>query len=130
MENFPTRYNEKNKIDNTYNSWEYYFEKVSKFSLSEVYSSKNVILTDGFINDEMAINYKSDKDIYKLYNKYIKIKKKFLINTKKFSNKHFKNKKVLAVHFRGTSMKTIPKHPLPPTPNQIIGLIDKSNFKI
>ena len=75
MENFPTRYNEKNKIDNTYNSWEYYFEKVSKFSLSEVYSSKNVILTDGFINDEMAINYKSDKDIYKLYNKYIKIKK-------------------------------------------------------
>ena len=129
MENFPTRYNEKNKIDNTYNSWEYYFEKVSKFSLNEVYSSKNVILTDGFINEEMAINYKSDKDIYKLYNKYIKIKKKFLINTKKFSLKHFKNKKVLAVHFRGTSMKTIPKHPLPPTPNQIIGLIDEAIVK-
>ena len=126
MENFPTRYNEKNKINNSYNSWEYYFEKVSKFSLNEVYSSNNVILTDGFINDEMAINYKTDKDIYKLFNKYIKIKKKFLISSKKFSKKYFKNKKVLAVHFRGTSMKTIPKHPLPPTPMQIINLVDEA----
>ena len=126
MENFPTRYNEKNKINNSYNSWEYYFEKVSKFSLNEVYSSNNVILTDGFINDEMATNYKTGEDFYKLFNKYIKIRKKFLINSIKFSKKHFKGKKVLAVHFRGTSMKTIPKHPLPPTPIQIISLIDEA----
>ena len=26
-------------------------------------------------------------------------------------------------------MKTIPKHPLPPTPNQIIGLIDEAIVK-
>ena len=81
------------------------------------YSSKNVILTDGFINDEMAINYKSDKDNINYIINILKLKK-ILANTKKFSNKHFKNKKVLAVHFRGISMKTIPKHPLPPTPNR------------
>ena len=27
MENFTTIYNEKEKIDNTFNAWEYYFEK-------------------------------------------------------------------------------------------------------
>ena len=125
MENFPTRYNEKRKIFNSMNSWNYYFKKVSKFTLNEVYLSKNVIFTDGFINDEMSKNYKSDNDLKLIFKKYIKIKKNFLKSTNNFAKKHFKGKKVLAVHFRGTSMKTIPRHPLPPTPDQIINLINK-----
>ena len=28
MENFTTIYNEQEKINNTYNAWEYYFEKL------------------------------------------------------------------------------------------------------
>ena len=43
MENFTTIYNEQEKIDNTYNAWEYYFEKINKYSLKEVYNSQNVI---------------------------------------------------------------------------------------
>ena len=45
MENFPTIYNEKKKIDGTYNSWEYFFNPVSKYTLDEVYKSKNVFIT-------------------------------------------------------------------------------------
>ena len=126
MENFPTRYNEKKKIFNSFNSWDYYFEKISKINLSEVYSSKNVIFTDGFINEDMSINYKSDGDLKLIFEKYIKIKKKYIIRTNNFTKKFFNKKKVLAVHFRGTSMKTIPRHPLPPTPDQIINLIDRA----
>ena len=44
MENFTTIYNEQEKINNTYNAWEYYFEKINKYSLKEVYNSQNVIL--------------------------------------------------------------------------------------
>ena len=45
MDNFKTIYNEKKKIKNTNNAWEYYFEKLNKFSLEEVYKSKNVLIT-------------------------------------------------------------------------------------
>ena len=54
MKNFPTRYNESKKILSTFNSWEYYFEKISDIDLKDVYQSKNVIFTNGFINDEMS----------------------------------------------------------------------------
>ena len=45
MENYPTIYNESNKINGTKNSWLYYFEQVSNYSLEEVYKSKNVLIT-------------------------------------------------------------------------------------
>ena len=43
MENFPTIYNERVKINNTYNSWLYYFKPLNNYSLKEVYKSKSVI---------------------------------------------------------------------------------------
>ena len=45
-----------------------------------------------------------------------------LINLKK---KYFGNKKILGVHFRGTSYKTSAGHPLVPTKNQMFSLISK-----
>ena len=46
MENFQTFYNCKDKILGTFNSWNYYFKPVSKYTLEEVYKSKNVIICD------------------------------------------------------------------------------------
>ena len=61
MENFTTIYNEQEKINNTYNAWEYYFEKINKYSLKEVYNSQNVILGSPlyqFINKKkIALTY-------------------------------------------------------------------------
>ena len=45
MENYPTIYNERKSINGTKNSWLYYFEPVSKYSIEDVYKSKNVILS-------------------------------------------------------------------------------------
>ena len=53
MKNFSTKYNELNKIKNTFNSWNYYFEPISKYSLEEVYESKSVIISTGVPTDEM-----------------------------------------------------------------------------
>ena len=43
MENFTNPYNEKDQINNTLNSWEYYFNQTSDYSLKDIYKSKNVI---------------------------------------------------------------------------------------
>ena len=42
--------------------------------------------------------------------------------------KLFKKKKILGVHFRGTSYKTSPGHPLPATKNQMLHLINQFGF--
>ena len=81
MENFTTIYNEKNKVEKTFNAWEYYFEKLNKYTLKEVYQSQNVILTNNnfskFFNHNICTNH-----FRNISKKYLKIKKKF----KTFSN--------------------------------------------
>jgi hypothetical protein len=48
MENYwVAELNSLKKINGTYNSWCYFFQQVSNYTLEEVYSSKNVILSDG-----------------------------------------------------------------------------------
>lgn len=131
MKNFPTRYNEPKKILSTLNSWEYYFKPISNVDLKDVYRSKNVIFTNGFINNDMSKNYKNNSNLKKVFKKYINIKKIYIKNVKNFENKYFKKNKVLGIHFRGTSMKTIPNHPLPPSTQQMFNLVDRalSKFK-
>lgn len=134
MENFPTFYNEKSKINNSYNSWDYYFEKINKYNLKEVYKSANVILInnktykckyfDGYNN--LGPEHK------KILNKYIKFKQDIIHESKNFINKNFTNKKILGVHFRGTDQKTQERHPYPATIPQmekkIYSLLDSKKF--
>ena len=61
MENFTTIYNEKEKINNTYNAWEYYFEKLNKYTLKEVYKSQNVIITENLFHDSFNHNICNQK---------------------------------------------------------------------
>ena len=124
MENFTTIYNEKEKINNTYNSWEYYFEKINKYSLSEVYKSQNVILTSSFFQQNMSVDIEDKK--YLIYLKKIKIKKKYFIKVNKFFKNYFlKNDKILGVHFRGSTYKTARGHAYPSTTEEMIKNIKK-----
>ena len=126
MENFTNLYNEKKKFNGTYNSWLYYFDQVSPYTLSEVYKSKKVIFSSEKIFFEQSVSYKkNEKELKKAFKKYIKIKKKFIISSNKFAKKNFSNKKVLAVHWRGSDQKVMPSHPFPPTKKQIIEITDK-----
>jgi len=137
MENFQTFYNCKIKIKNTYNSWEYYFKKVSKYNLAEVYKSKNVIFCDKktsikgydknnymsefrYFNGFQFLGYKHKK----IFDKYIQIDKNIENEAKKLYSK-FRNKKVLGVCFRGTDSKKNSYQPHTPTKNQMIYATNK-----
>lgn len=117
MENHPTIYNEKRLINKTYNSWEYYFNKVSKYELKDVYNSKSVILTSNFFESHMPIDMSLKKEFHKIIKKYIHINTDITKEMQKLKKKYFKNNdKILGVHFRGTTYKTARGHafPIPP----------------
>ena len=118
MENFTTIYNEKEKIDNTFNAWEYYFEKINKYSLREVYTSKNVIITSNNFPKSFSHNI-ATKKFHKIFDKYLKIKRKLISDSNDYFNKKL-SKKTLAIHYRGTSYKTSANHPYPATIEQTI----------
>ena len=77
MKNYPSVYNENDKIFGTLNSWEYYFEQLTDYSLDEVYQSKNIIITDNkFYRDEEFKNKITTSD-----NLVTLLKKKILGNS-------------------------------------------------
>ena len=129
LENFYNRYNEKSAVFGIKNSWLYYFEPVSKYTLSEVYQRQNVLITNGFFSENMKKNYHSDKNLIRIFKKYIKIKKKFIKSANYYEKENFLNKKVLGVHLRGTDRKTTTNHPFPPTITQMYQLIDDAMNK-
>ena len=43
----------KKKINNSFNSWDYYFEKINKYKLEDIYQSKNVIFTTKNTNNNL-----------------------------------------------------------------------------
>ena len=119
MENFTTIYNEKEKIDNTFNAWEYYFEKINKYSLREVYTSKNVILSSSNFQQQMSLDIENKR--LTRYLKKIIVKNKFRLKANNFYKKNFKKKdKVLGVHFRGSTYKTARGHAYPSTISEMI----------
>ena len=125
MENYPTIYNEKNSINGIKNSWLYYFEPVSKYSLHEVYKSKNIVLSSNkFYHDVFTHKIYNNKKLLKFSNKII-VKKNIKLKVKKFIKKVLLNNyKTLGVHYRGTSYKDSANHPFPPTYNQLVKKID------
>jgi len=103
-----------------------FFENISKYTLDEIYNSKSVLINSGIPNERMPRDWKIDPEIYNNYFiKYIKINKEFVKMSDSFSKKHFNNKKVLGVHFRGKGMNNTPNHPFGPTPKQMFLKVDQ-----
>ena len=126
MENFPTNYNENKNIDNIKNIWEIYFKQISKYKLSEVYKSKNVI----FCKNKLKVSLQdyNNQNLVKTYNDKIKIKEKIILETNTFYKNKLKTKKnteIVGIHFRGTDQKITPGHYLPPTIFDIKMFIEK-----
>lgn len=124
MQNYKTLYSEDKIIFETRNTWEYYFEQVSPFTLDEVYDSKNIILSSmeypmykGLYYNNKNNEIPSKEQIQYLnfiLNKYINIKPNIM---KKFNEEYKKIQKynrVLGVHVRGTDMYVEGRHhPVP-----------------
>ena len=132
MDNFKTLYNENELLFNTHNSWEYYFKKVSPYTLEDVYKSRNIILSSTTYPEYKAIYYNREKNILpsKDQIKFLHdiIKKQIVLQphiTKKFKKQLEKfnaYNKILGVHVRGTDMYTEGRHH--PRPNEKIKDLD------
>ncbi len=124
MENFSTIYNESIKFKNNFNAWNYYFDNLNEYSLSEVYNSKHVLITDNKFFHFFSYNIDKDNELIELLNTKIKINK-YMSKCYLRALKKFKNKKILGIHFRGTSYKRSPGHPLPATKKQMYEMTNK-----
>lgn len=113
MENFVTVYNENNRINNSYNAWEYYFKQI--FNYKEIYKSTSVIFSgDQRLTNDDFNSKKKNKEIKNIIKKYIKILKKHQDEFHKTKSALFKeNEKILGVHVRGTLQKIVKSHWLP-----------------
>ena len=138
MENYKTHYNEEDLINNTKNSWEYYFKQPSDYSLSEVYESKSVILSSLDFPRKTIIyqdlNESSglvplllDDEKVRVFHDYIV--KNILLNestysyiTEKTKSIILKDRKILGVAARGTDYTSLrPKgHHIQPSVEHLI----------
>ncbi len=95
------------------NAWEYYFEQVSGYTLEEVYSSKNVIISGIYSNVGMEQSYSNIQ-----YNQ---------ITNQKFDQEYSRifprNEKVLGLVYRGTDYYSSYNHPKPMDINEYISKI-------
>jgi len=125
FQNFKIKYNEETPINSTTNSWEYYFEQLSPYSLEEVYSSKNVFFCDGEYPHDVWKKISGNKDEFrKIHDKFIKLNLPIKEAIEKYSH-IFDNSRVLGVHFRGTDMNYTSHHPYGPTVKQMFKYTDK-----
>jgi hypothetical protein len=127
MQNYTTLYNEKKKICNTFNSWEYYFEQISNYTLKEVYESQNIIITNNtyYTNLDFETDISKSFELLELFKSNILIKKNKFKLIKYLKRKLFKNQKILGVHFRGSHYKGC----APFTKEKIIQKIKEVNSK-
>ena len=124
MKNFSTIYNENIKFKNNLNAWNYYFDNLNEYSLEEVYKSKNVLITDNKFFHFFSYNIDEDNELIDLFNTKIKLNK-YMNNCYLKDIKKFKNKKILGIHFRGTSYKRSAGHPFPATKKQMYEMTNK-----
>jgi hypothetical protein len=119
MENYPSLHNEIYPINKSKNAWEYYFKKINKYSLNEVYKSKNVYVSSKTFQKKMFLDM-TNNEISRYFSK-IKIKKEILQKINIFNKEKFKkNDKILGVHFRGSTYKTARGHGFPLTKELMI----------
>jgi len=129
MELHQTLYNESKKMKGTRNSWEYFFKKVSKFNIINIYKKENYLLCKD--KNIFTKNNAFSPLLKETYEKYIRIDKKILRKYLIFFKNKFKKNNILGVHFRGTDMKYGTNHPLPATKKQMLKIIEniKKNYK-
>ena len=125
MKNFPVIYNDIDPINETMNSWEYYFDQPTTYGLKDAYSSKKVLFSKNEfkIDSAKSKNYILELDSPEFLDikHLLKPKKKYSDEASDFFKKSFSNSdKVLGVHFRGTNYKTCPRHAFCLTPKIMI----------
>jgi len=109
----------------TANVWNYFFESVSNYELSELKNLDNVFFCDGEHPDNIRFPYSKLDWVQPCFQKFIHFKKETQEFIESASRQFDIGSKTLAVHYRaGVDMRTTPNHPIPPTRKQIVKSID------
>lgn len=131
MENYGTLYQEADRINGTKNVWEYYFEQPfdvktgRRYSLSEVYRSANVILSNGSM-ELTTFDYQSDSiNWQREMMALIPFNNKCMNYVNKvYNNTIPPNCKLIGVSIRGSDVKKrVIGHPIPISVEEIIPIL-------
>jgi hypothetical protein len=116
MKDFTTIYNEKEKVNNTFNAWNYFFKnKLNR--TNKKYNKKIFILTKNNFCKNFTHNVSSD-NFRKLFHKYFIIDPIITKEATAYAKKNLDNN-TLGLHYRGTSYKISANHPYPATKTQL-----------
>ncbi len=125
FENFKTLYNDADCADISSNAWEYYFKPVSRFSLNEVYNSRNVFFCSGEYPEDLSHCVTAIPGLYEeVYKKYIRFQDAVMARVNDYDSL-VSERKVLGVHFRGKEQNLAPSHSFGPTERQIVKYVDQ-----
>jgi len=121
LKNFNSEYRQ-SESDNVWNA---YFDGPSKFTLEEVYQSKNVYFSTNTFPLGYEATITENLNLYKCYQKYIRLNSNIdALVTKAKIELNFSGNKILGVHFRGKESRRARNHFLPPSKRQIYKLVD------
>lgn len=127
MENHRSFYSEDFPIFGTTNMWDYYFLPVSDISVKGMYDSKQWLDSEGGYPHKLVNPMSLDAPfLLDMYSKYVQLRPETSEELEKARSNMDISKDFLAVHFRGSNMRTFPFHPMPPTKTQIFRRIDKA----
>jgi hypothetical protein len=111
----------------TSNVWNYFFEPVSEYELSDLMTLEDVVHSNGLHPDNIGFPYAQLDWIQPIFKKFVHFREETYDFIDSASRSLELGSKTLAVHFRaGVDMRTTPNHPIPPTRKQIVKSIDEA----
>ena len=124
FKNFKSAYTSSNPVAGELNTWNWFFENISDYSIDEVYKSRNVFFGAGY--DWSMGYYFSSHNFFEIYSKHIFLKEIIKAKINNYKEKlGFDGKRILGVQFRGWEMNTAPGHPFCPTIKQMFKYTDE-----
>lgn len=120
-QNYKTQYNVDFPVKGTKNAWEYYFEQPCRYSLDDVYKSKNVRLSGWVIRDESPAPEITPNMME------IAPVKKYIYDMAEEKIQSFGIDDMAGILARGTDYTSLKPagHPIAPTPEEISAKLDE-----
>lgn len=133
MQNTGNTYLEDNQVGKE-NAWEFFFEQPCGYTLQDIKTAKNVVLSSGLITGEnvypgsnVAFDKEQRQRWRQLFQQYIRVTPELLTEFDADYEKLFDGKKVMGVLARGTDYthKRPSRHPVQPTVQQLKAEIER-----
>ena len=133
MQSNPNTYLEESQVGKE-NAWEFYFEQPCGYSMDSIRKSKNIILSNGMINEksvyprsEIAWDEQKYVEWKKFFSQYFHVHTDIMDEANRLYSELFNHKKVIGVLARGTDyVNNRPKkHPIQPDAEVVISDVEK-----